>query len=30
MDNFDPEAPSGIGSFYPMQKVYNVGVKLVF
>lgn len=28
--NFDPESPSGKGGFYPMQKVYNVGVKIVF
>ena len=28
--NYDPESPSGKGEFYPMQKVYNVGVKIVF
>lgn len=30
LDDFDPEAPSGIGAFYPMQKIYNVGVKIAF
>lgn len=30
MENFDPEAPSGIGSFYPMQKVYNLGLKIEY
>lgn len=30
MENFDPEAPSGIGSFYPMQKIYNMGFKVIF
>ena len=28
--NFDPESPSGSGGFYPMQKVFNVGFKVVF
>lgn len=28
--NFDPESPSGAGTFYPMQKVYNAGIKIVF
>lgn len=30
MENFDPESPSGKGTFYPMPKVYNFGVKVVF
>lgn len=30
MENFDPEAPSGIGSFYPMQRLYNLGFKVTF
>ena len=30
MENFDPESPSGKGTFYPMPKVYNVGVKITF
>lgn len=28
--NYDPESPSGKGDFYPMQKVYNVGLKIIF
>ena len=28
--NYDPESPSGKGEFYPMQKVYNVGLKIIF
>lgn len=30
MKNFDPESPSGSGNFYPMEKVYNIGAKIVF
>ncbi len=30
MKNFDPEAPSGVGTFYPAQKVYNVGFNIIF
>ncbi|MBQ7194789.1 MAG: TonB-dependent receptor [Bacteroidales bacterium] len=30
MTNFDPESPSGKGTFYPMPKVYNFGVKVIF
>jgi len=30
LKNFDPEAPSGIGSFYPMQKIFNMGFKVTF
>ena len=30
MDNFDPEAPSGKGTFYPQTKVINLGAKIVF
>jgi TonB-linked SusC/RagA family outer membrane protein len=30
MENFDPEAPSGAGTFYPMQKIYNIGFKITF
>jgi TonB-linked outer membrane protein, SusC/RagA family/TonB-dependent outer membrane receptor, SusC/RagA subfamily, signature region len=28
--NFDPESPAGIGSFYPMPKVYNFGLNSFF
>ena len=30
MTNFDPESPSGKGTFYPMPKVYSFGAKIVF
>ena len=30
MKNFDPESPSGKGTFYPMPKVYSFGAKIVF
>lgn len=30
MKNFDPEAPSGTGAYYPQQKVYNLGLDLQF
>jgi len=30
MKNYDPESPSGRGSFYPQMRVYNVGVNVQF
>lgn len=30
MHSYDPESPSGRGNYYPVQKVYNIGLKLVY
>lgn len=30
LKNFDPEAPSGAGTFYPQTKVYNIGLNINF